>query len=743
MKNLLGALLAFVMLAVGVLGITNIVQASATTAPIELVVSAGADLSIKAGETVHVKVPIRTVSGYLAVTSIEVTPAAGAPFSISDVALTKSDTKISGVTTDSGTFLEFDVKTKDTASIGEYSVTAKFSFVDNDPETTTVVTNLTFDLEVLSEKSPSQLTINDVILSEKMIGSDSQISFTVKNEGELEAKNVYLVMDFQNVMLEGYTVKNIKIGDLASGETERVTLPVSILATAVVGRNTIVGNFTYKTIYGGDALTSKYNIRVNLEADQNRPILAVDSVKPNTTLKPGKDFILTLKLENYGENMAEDVKVDVDDASISKDGILRNYYTDDISGFDIESDKKKTVEIPLSISKYATGGLRDVKLNVTYMDDAGLTYTLTYTVYLDIIAEVAGTTPNLVISKVKQSPAQPQAGSRVEVSFDVENKSLVDVKDLKISVAGLTSSNFIPVLSEPYQYIEKLGSGEKVRISIPLTVSETIAEGLNSIDIKCAYTGGDTSVNIPISNVVNELGVIGKPKLIVSKYSSDLEELRAGSTFNFTFDILNTNNTVAAKNITITITQADNVFSVTQGSNSFFVAKISAGETVSTTVEMKVKSDATTKAYPIEITIEYEYDGIEANPTTGEVGESIVQKLNLQAIENSRPVVDNVSVYSWDGAVMTGTAATLSFEFYNMGKSPLNNVIATVEGDFTKTDGEMYFIGNAAEGSSSYIEFEVMPGMEGTAKGTVRITFEDSNGDEVEFTKDFEAEVMP
>jgi hypothetical protein len=77
-----------------------------------------------------------------------------------------------------------------------------------------------------------------------------------------------------------------------------------------------------------------------------------------------------------------------------------------------------------------------------------------------------------------------------------------------------------------------------------------------------------------------------------------------------------------------------------------------------------------------------------------------------------------------------------------MGRSPLNNVIAKLEGDFMKSDGEMYFIGNVAEGASTYVEFEVIPNLEGMANGKLNITFEDSNGDEVLVTKDFSAEVM-
>lgn len=47
-------------------------------------------------------------------------------------------------------------------------------------------------------------------------------------------------------------------------------------------------------------------------------------------------------------------------------------------------------------------------------------------------------------------------------------------------------------------------------------------------------------------------------------------------------------------------------------------------------------------------------------------------------MENARPVVDNIAVGSWDAPVVNQPTA-LTFEFYNMGKSTLNNVHATVE----------------------------------------------------------------
>jgi hypothetical protein len=163
---------------------------------------------------------------------------------------------------------------------------------------------------------------------------------------------------------------------------------------------------------------------------------------------------------------------------------------------------------------------------------------------------------------------------------------------------------------------------------------------------------------------------------------------------------------------------------------------------VENTIELKVKSDAVTKAYPLKITMEYEYEGM-PEPEKGQPGVTKVEELNLQAVENARPVVDNIQVYSFDGNVMEGGTATISFGFYNMGKSVLSNVTVTLEGDgFTKTDGSMYFVGNVQPGDSAPVEMEVTPNKEGNVPGKLKISYEDSNGDTVEFTKDFEGMVM-
>lgn len=739
-RKLLAALLAIVMIAAGSIG--NVIYVQAAGDP-TVYVAGDADLVVKPGETNHIKLPIQSTGNFMASPTITITADQGAPFSFTKPSISYNGMSAQGIYSSGPVDLEFDVKVKETASIKDYGVNIKFTYEDyayNEIKDYT----MSITLKVQEEKTPAQLTISNVVLGSAKAGSSTDISFTVKNEGELTAKSAYLTMDFNKIIDEGYSAKKIKLGDLASGETKNISLPITILSSATAGKNTLIANFTYKTA-DGDALTGAYNFNISISSNTKAPRLVVSDVKFNEGLKPGAEFNLSVTLQNDGEGAANDIIVNIDDASITQDGIIKNYFTDGINVSDMIADADNTVKIPLKVSKYATGGMKNLKIAVNYKDKDGVAYTSNESVFVDVTGAATAGTPNIVISNVKQSPNSPSAGNRLEITFDLENKSNVDVSELKVYADGLTNSTFIPVESEPYKYIEKLKGGDKVRITIPLIASSTIPEGLNNLTVKYKYAGGDeNSIIIPVHNVQNDLGVSSKPKLIVSHYQPDADVLRAGSTFNLSYDITNTNASVAAKNITVTITQADNIYTVTQGSNSFFINKIGPGETVTNSVELKVKSDAVTKAYPLKITIEYEYEGMIANPETGQLGETRAEEINLQATENARPKVDNKQVYSWDGNLMVGGSATIYFEFYNMGKSVLNNVIVTLEGDgFTKADGTMQFIGNLEPGTSTPVEMEVIPNVAGTATGTLKFSYEDSNGETVEFSEEISQDIMP
>lgn len=109
--------------------------------------------------------------------------------------------------------------------------------------------------------------------------------------------------------------------------------------------------------------------------------------------------------------------------------------------------------------------------------------------------------------------------------------------------------------------------------------------------------------------------------------------------------------------------------------------------------------------------------------------------------ENLRVSVENVVVGGWETPFVDQTTQ-LAFSIYNMGKSVLNNVFFTVEGDFTVANGSSYYYGSLQAGYPDYVEMDIIPLVAGEAKGTLTVHMEDSNGDEVTYESDISGFVM-
>lgn len=717
------------------------------------------------GETVHVKLPIRADGGFLSNPRISVVTDS-MPFTVKNIVLTaqgysSSNPPIS-ISNTSTSYIEFDLTVKETAKISTNKLVVKVnaSYYDySDYESTTkskefLLPNI--DVIIANEKEPAQLTVDNVTYGNAVIGGTTNLNFSIKNEGEITARNAYFSVDNKSLtdagLIPNYAKLEQKIGPsgvLASKETYSVKLPFKISKEAKEGSYALTINMVYKDETGKE-YTNASQIYVTITKSSESPVLEIISTKYATELKAGDKFNLVTTIKNVGNSTAKNIEVSV--GGLGLESFLPGYTSKTISVKNVAVNGKSDIRIPLIVSNEAKVGLKEVPVTITYKDDSGVALETKTTLYLEVeSAEGVDATgkPNIVISNVSQNPEMPNGGGRVDVSFDLDNKSKIDISDIKLAIMGGEGSNFTPLSSEPYIYIEELKAGKKARITLPIKASETIPEGTNSLQIQYEYKDakGETvpmssnTATLYIQNMQNTGVGSSKPKLIISNFTTDAEELKAGNTFKFIFDIKNTHSGVDARNIKVTISQADNIFSVENGSNTFYVERIKAGETVQNTLDLKVKNDATTKAYPLEITMEYDYDGAEANPTTGEVGSTAKETINLQAVENTRPVVDNIVVGSWESPTINQPTA-LSFQFYNLGKSTLNNVQASLTGDFTLSTGSMYFIGNVESGSQEFAELEVIPNVEGQAKGTLVVSFEDSNGEPVTITKDFEGTVM-
>lgn len=609
-----------------------------------------------------------------------------------------------------------------------------------------------------SDDQADAIVINEILQEDKLILKPGQKKHMIL---PIRAINSYMHSAFVSIDVDKgapFTVTNMLLSEKGDGVptfgvsnygNTYVEFDITVRETAHIGSYPIIITVSALNQNTGEKypLTLEMDFSIIKELTPAQISLSDVSVRD---AQVGSDTKMIFRLRNDGEISALNTYVSASyGEGESSTGIIPLYETPKIKIGDLTEGKDDYMSLPIRILPTAEAGLKTVSLNLEYKDVDGEAYTISHDIFVDVTKK--DNAPSIVVEDIiVKGILEPN--NNVTVVATLNNDGETTAKDIYVKIdetsEGFGPSGLIKNYFTENLWIGSVASEGKRNTEIPLKISNHATGGIKTINIIISYkdeegTAYETKATIYPDVIApdEDEEQVSKPKLIVSKYSTDTEELRAGSVFNFSFDLTNTHESVGAKNITITVSQEEGIFTPTQGSNSFFIQRIAAGDTSQNTLEMKVKADTMTKAYPIKLTVEYEYDGIKANPATGNIGETEIIELSLQAVENSRPVVDYVNVYSWDGNVVVGNPATLAFEFYNMGKSPLNNVIATVDGDFMKSDGNMYFIGNVAQGSASYVEFDVMPNIEGMAKGTVKITFEDSNGDEIEFIKEFESMV--
>lgn len=487
-------------------------------------------------------------------------------------------------------------------------------------------------------------------------------------------------------------------------------------------------------------------------------------------LKRGDSFKVTAVIKNKGNGSAKKVQAAI--SGYNETGILQNYQKEKRELGNIDSNGSVEVTFPVYVSGKAVGGVKTLTLTVTYQKSSGETYEEKSELYITIpevpVSQQTKGKANLLVRDVKQSPKAPMAGGKLALSYIIENKGSADAYDIKIE-PGLSNTTFSPNDSAAYQYIEYLAAGDSVKIKLDYTVSKSVVAGLNEIPLAITYkerstsavnsvdsaedgstdggSGGttveelSTSAKLYVLNVQNpekkeSNNSVGVPKLIIVDFNTGEDNIKAGKEFGFTFDINNTHSSLSANNIKVTITSEENAFSIAEGSNSFYISKIKPGETSHQRIQLKAKADCVTKAYPLKIDFEYEYDGMPKLENQISTGLTISETLNLQVFENSRPTVSNIIVGTWD-APIAFTPCNMSFDFYNMGKSTLYNVTARVESSDYQVTQQTVFIGNVEAGNGNTHEFEVTPQVENMeATGKLIITYEDSNGNSYEVVND-------
>lgn len=601
---------------------------------------------------------------------------------------------------------------------------ANKSIVDNIVITKALVTSTSTSQPVNKDKYYPEFNLSFTSSTPKFVaGSNSQFKFNLENITNFQARDVevslindsedFPFVDMTNTLITSKTTFKNK-------EKQVLSIPVIVKESTPSGFYTIPVKIVSKNVYGLSKEVTK-KITVEIVNNTKLPSLVIEEiVVKDNILIPGEDSIILLRLKNLGSIDVKNVNVEL--KGISLDGVTLKADSAKKVLRLIDSNSDDFVTYNISVSDKLSVSTHEMSIDVNYYDQYGTKYTETLPVYLPIDS-ISNNLFDLDV-KISSMPNKVVAGNEFTIKFDLENKSNVSKKDLKITIKS--DANLINK-SQPVLIVNELKAGEKKSFVYTL-ISRTETE-TNNYPTYITVEKKDGSSTNPLIKYLGvyidgESGAKSKPKIIIDSYDYGGDTVLAGEEFDLSIVFFNTSSSMGIRNAKVSVSVDENAFAPVNSASSFFIDSIGSREKVTKVIRMKAKTDLAVKTYNVTTAIEYEdslgnsYD-INKNPyeATESMGVPVMQEIRLEIEEIA--LVNMYFVYQ---------PFELFTEFFNMGKSTLANMLITTEGDFEVEDGKS-FVGNFAPGSSEFYSCMIIPLNPGENTGVVKFEFEDAMGE--------------
>lgn len=217
------------------------------------------------------------------------------------------------------------------------------------------------------------------------------------------------------------------------------------------------------------------------------------------------------------------------------------------------------------------------------------------------------------------------------------------------------------------------------------------------------------------------------PRVIVTGFTTNPAEVKAGTDFTLTIHLKNTSKSTRVSNMLFDLqapTEGNDeqtsapAFLPTSGSNSVYLDGIAANGTADISMKLNAKADLVQKPYGINLSMKYEDS--QAAQIEAEASLSIPVKQEARFEFSEFEITPE--------SIEVGEEANVTCNLYNLGRIKLYNAKAIFEGD--DIEKEEVFLGNLEPGSSTAIDAMLEGTKASEGEGTVKMTlsYEDEGG---------------
>lgn len=235
-------------------------------------------------------------------------------------------------------------------------------------------------------------------------------------------------------------------------------------------------------------------------------------------------------------------------------------------------------------------------------------------------------------------------------------------------------------------------------------------------------------------------GITSVPRVIVTGFSTNPEEVHAGSNFILTIHLKNTSKKSRVSNMLFELNAPSEgtdeqtmspAFLPASGSNAIYLDGIAASGTADISIELNAKSDLLQKPYSIDLSMKYE------DAQGGQI--DAASSISIPVKQDARFEFSDFEISP--ESIEVGDEANVMCSLYNLGRVKLYNVKAIFEG--ACIEKEEVFLGNIDSGATASIDamLEGKTPTEGPAAVKMTLSYEDESGNVSTAERELQLEV--
>lgn len=598
-----------------------------------------------------------------------------------------------------------------------------------------------FALEEEEKIKPILGIVADSEVQEFLVGERGTLKVQVKNITRVMARNIKISIEGDQPFRADVANVNKGVPDITGYNSREILFDVVVNPNAEL--KTYEVPITIEHI-DEDKVTHKITQKVYVKVINNKvePILSISGSKAlKMEISEGQTAAMVVNVGNTGTVLIKDAYVTV--SGFSNEGVILDGDASTKLVKKLEKGKSEVVTYQIKAGQDMKTGTFPVNVSVKYKDQYGNPYESAGIIYLTLKGKADKKYEvDMKIENLKYTQSV-KVKEDFKVTFDVVNTSKEDAVNAEVELAY--APEFISKTGTK-TFVRELKAGQRKTITYTLMAkSETATETYHSyINVKYIPTLKPDATQLQIQEYVgvhvsgeDKAAEGSKPKLIVDNYNYGGNVVYAGEEFTLDLFIKNTSASEMTKNIKVTLTSDEGVFTPVSSSNSFFVKTIGPGEVYQHSIPLRTKIDAAVKIYAVTVKMEYENASGKAfdeknNPfaETEALSVAVSQPVRLETADMNVPM-----------DAMAGMPFYIEQEFYNMSKATMYNMMVKFVAEGLQTTQSNYFVGNFDAGRSEFYSTQVTAMAPGTYEGKLVYSFEDALGTVTALEKPFTVNV--